>query len=447
MKGSGFSLQGILYIFFVMLMLAIFISASLYIGFNVKKIALEETIIDKTKESMEIIDTTLDPTFSISFVQSVFAAGQGGFGKEYWYRRASPGADAITSIPAKEDVEAGLSRSMLPYLALPGTKPSGKTIELDGVNVEIRDILPEFAADMENGKITSRIGATIKAFSGLENDRRTEMAKRVKKENTASISLAKLMDSGKSLVSRLSSLAIKSYSGHAAAYADSASAQIKKIADDTPLSTKASMAESRLVVPETLSGLYLHYSLRSEFLDDNKANAYDYLDEEKNMFEKRPFSLAVKAEDYVVALNCAANSGLHKYSADNDMACGGGKIYSCNTVIEGIGTNLLGCGGSTGKYGCGEAGFKDSGSVDISACYCAAFGGKWEVPAKPWECPKTDTRESAEPIPNWDCSEIKDKDGRITGYKCTTTVKVVRPCEPECDLGGMKCKIGDCSGI
>lgn len=447
MKGSGFSLQGILYIFFIVLMLGLFISASFYIGLNVKKIILEERIVVDTKNAMEITETALGPAWFISFVQAVFAAGQEGFGNEYWYRRDSPTAAAVTSIPAETDISDGLKKSILPYFNLPGTRSSGKRIDINGINVEIRNIAADFSADIANGKITSRIASTVKAFSGLENDQRTTFSKRTAKENAIFINLQKLINAGKRLADKFSSFRAPSYSGPASAYLERAKNQIKEEADGLDLSTKTSTAEADLLVPSTLSGLYLHYNLLSEFSDDPKTAAYDYLNEAQNTFEKKPFSLAVKAEDYLVALDCSKDRNRHTYSTQNDMACDGGKIYTCNTPIQGIGNNLLTCsngiGRGTGNFGCGESGFKTRDAVDESQCYCTAFGGNW-IGGESWTCPRTVKQTFSDPMPGWSCEPIKDKDDKVTGYSCTTTVQDPRSCPMECDLNGRFCTPNRC---
>lgn len=227
---------------------------------------------------------------------------------------------------------------------------------------------------------------------------------------------------------------IPAYSSNSNTYKSQAENSIKNTFEgiSTDLEKKFTVETSGLLVATSteagilppLSGLLFHYIIKGQFSE--REALYHYLDE--NKFEKKPFSVTVKAEDYLVALSCTENNGkLFTFSSANDMACDGGRIYSCDTDITGIGSNKLTCGGRAGDFGCGESKFKDSKAVDESQCYCTAFGGNWIE--KKWTCPEE--KESAVPIDGWTCVPIETK-YQCTGDKC--------PAEADKPIEGCDCK-------
>ncbi len=97
-----------------------------------------------------------------------------------------------------------------------------------------------------------------------------------------------------------------------------------------------------------VSGFYMCYGGSLPMAGD----FYYYHDEKNNRFSKKPFSMEVKAEDYLPAIDCAdspvPNSPVRffswekqpRYSTINiqtgDMACCGGGLWTCNAEVDGM---------------------------------------------------------------------------------------------------------------
>lgn len=92
-------------------------------------------------------------------------------------------------------------------------------------------------------------------------------------------------------------------------------------------------------------------------------NFYYFNDEKNNRFYQKPFSMQVKAEDYLPAIDCRDPSILpvrfftweksSRYRSDaalwlGDMACCGGTLWSCNVNVPGMTTGALTSDGSAG---------------------------------------------------------------------------------------------------
>jgi hypothetical protein len=100
------------------------------------------------------------------------------------------------------------------------------------------------------------------------------------------------------------------------------------------------LAGTQNYVPRVM-GFYLYYGGTL-----TPTGLYYYHDPEKNTFTPKPFSIAVKAEDYLPALNCINESlpGTPAYmyaypfftlgGEKIDMACCGGSLWSCNQEID-----------------------------------------------------------------------------------------------------------------
>ena len=67
-------------------------------------------------------------------------------------------------------------------------------------------------------------------------------------------------------------------------------------------------------------------------------SGYYFYDEQENRFFKIPMQLHIKTEDYLPAIDCATDN-LYTYEKNIDIACSGGKLYTCGAAnnIKGLG--------------------------------------------------------------------------------------------------------------
>ncbi len=410
--------------------MGIFVATSIGIATKTQKIVLQEQRVADAKNLLSVMEKSLAPTWQLSTVQMMFAAGDNGFGNEYWYR-VDPSNDGMSSSPPSDNDVKRYLGNLLNVDLLP--RGFNSPIEAGDVRVEFYDLVTDYV--LKDAEVTAGVSHNIMAFLGYGQSPTTEFHKNVKFYNSVRVQFRKLMATGGNFAELLKQFTLPQYSGPAAAYIDSATTRLRGMFASSAIggiNAREFTENSELIVPSAneagilapLGGLVFHYDVSATFMEDTKPEEqYYYLDE--NVYEKRPFPLTVKAEDYLVALDCAGISGVHAFSSPNDMACDGGKIYACNTNIQGINGNLRAYGGSTGVYGCGEAGFKDTNAVDDSPYYCAAFKGNW-IGGESWTCSRTV------------CTPVYDKGGKKTGEDCVT-VDEPRSCPMECDLNGRYC--------
>lgn len=442
MKGSsGWVVIGVLVIFTLFFTVRVFYQDAVAFKLKHQNIVFGELEILRAKGTLLLAEKSLNVTWNLSSLRQIFDSAQGGFGSEFWYRINPSSKTQIGKIPSNDEIKTHLASLSQLYKGYDGVE------DIEGIKLRT-EITPVFT--LEDNKITVQVLGDIKTFVGDEIRPATESPKAVDYTYVFLVQFKKLMDAGKSFVQKASTLTIPSYADDANTYKSRAENSITDRFNDvsTDLNKAFELERTRIIVPTSseagilpaLTGLLFYYKMKGQFTE--KQALYHYLDE--NTFEKKPFSLAVKAEDYLVALNCANNNGLFTFAAANDMVCDGGKIFTCDTIIDGIGNNLLTCangvGQSTGTFGCGENRFKTSSAVDESSCYCTAFGGTW-LPAESWSCPKQITT----------CVKVMEKqdDKEVEIEKCTTTtIQVPRSCRAECTPRN-QCPfaVGDCNGI
>ncbi len=97
-------------------------------------------------------------------------------------------------------------------------------------------------------------------------------------------------------------------------------------------------------------------------------NFYYYHDEKSNRFFGKPFSMEIKAEDYLPAIDCGDDTKIpvrffawekqSRYSTAIDMVlgdttCCGGVLWTCNVEIPGMSSGNLLSGDSAGGV-CGD---------------------------------------------------------------------------------------------
>lgn len=119
-----------------------------------------------------------------------------------------------------------------------------------------------------------------------------------------------------------------------------------------------------------------------ETFDD--ADFYEYYDEEKNEFYPKPVTLEIKAEDYVVAIDCTAkpyknigllaNTGVRGFNfmGSNDLVCCGNRLYACNTQLAGMESQTIKQGESISSVA--DSSCSDAISVSETGITCGSNG-------------------------------------------------------------------------
>lgn len=436
MKGSaGWVVLGILVVFFIFLFVRIFYLDAVSYKLKHQSIVLGELELLNAKNTILLAEKSLDVTWNLSSLRQIFDAGQNGFGSEFWHRIKAADKSQTGKVPGNGDVKAYLESLSKSYKGYSGFEDTGN------VRLHTRAV-PAFT--LEDSKITVRVLGTIKTSAGDEKNPRTESPKSVDRTYSFSVQFKRLMDVGKLFAQAAARATIPQFASDRSAYIKAAensiSNQFNSVATD--LDKKITLEDSRLFVSTEnekgvlapLSGLLFNYLIRADFTE--KQSLYRYLGE---TFNKKPFSLTVKAEDYLVALNCAQNSGkLFAFTSPNDMACDAGQIFTCSTIIDGIRNNLLSCQNGIGQrtaggtFGCGENRFKTASAVDETPCYCTAFGGSW-IGGESWTCTDTTTV----------CKKVKEGEKEVERCEPVTTSRT-KSCPRECDLNGRFCTPNVC---
>ncbi len=120
------------------------------------------------------------------------------------------------------------------------------------------------------------------------------------------------------------------------------------------------------------------------FPSDSTKNIYYYHDESAKRFVKKPFSLDVKIEDYIPALDCSRyNDRKFNWQKSDDLLCKDNKIWSCSQVIPGLapdnrksGNEIVGSGNNVYKCVNDYGGFCKQGddTRSIESC-CTGWTG------------------------------------------------------------------------
>lgn len=76
-------------------------------------------------------------------------------------------------------------------------------------------------------------------------------------------------------------------------------------------------------------------------------------DEDNNVLKRAPISLKFSLEDWFATLNCQGNDGKrYAWITEKDMTCQGGRLYSCDRNVPGIGSQRVIKDASLGDYKC-----------------------------------------------------------------------------------------------
>lgn len=377
MKGSsGWVILGLFAVLVLFILVRVFWNSAFGYKLKEQKIVFEETELLRVKNALLLAEKSLEATWKLSSVQAVFQATAAGFGSEYWYRTGRERTQQAEP-PTNGQIKAYMEDLLKAQYKPANQKPDGITLTID--------ITPEVT--LADSRITVKILQLLGAFAGDPRSPATKSSRNSEHSSEITIGLKKLVDAGKAFASVPPKIRLSSYSPSTNAnnYIERSRNAITDEFNSVSFdgNKKLSFEAVRLVASGDLSRLLLHYIARADF--EEKEARYNYLN--ANRFEKKPFSLTVKAEDYTTVLDCGQGSGLFTHTASNDMLCSGG-LYTCNTIVDYIGDHLKSCGGRVGSFGCGPQGqgFAGSEAVLRDRCYCSAFGGTW-FDALPWVCP------------------------------------------------------------